>query len=65
MDQFAGSMVISSKYSFTRKSVHPREPPGWPELAPWTMRTMSRRTCVQTSDREGEELMEGERGIRG
>ena len=23
------------------------------------MRTMSRRTCVQTSDKEGKELMEG------
>ena len=59
MDQFSGSRVISSKYSLTMKSVHPSDPPGWPELAPWTMRTMSRRTWAQMSEREEEEDMVG------
>ena len=38
-----------SLYRATRNSAHPREPPGWPELTLWTIRKMSRRTCVVSS----------------
>ena len=43
--QVAGSCFISLKYRAVITSVMPREPPGWPEPAAETIRTMSLRTC--------------------
>ena len=36
-----------SKYNFTNNSTHPRDPPGWPDEAPWTILKMSLLICEQ------------------